>query len=192
MNPLTYSLALGLLLAMPGPTNTMLALAGARRRFGGAIPRLGAVVAGYLTSVLPLSTLAAPCLKAHPLAGSFVSLGTAGWVLWLAARLWSAGRGQTGEADGQTATSLYVTTVLNPKGLVIALALIPSLRDTPLTVALALLSGVVLAVSALWLGLGATAIRRAENRHPVLVARTGAGVLLVFAASLAGRAAGLV
>lgn len=184
-----FALALFLLLLTPGPTNTLLAVAGATSGARRSLPLIGAELAGYLTTVVPLVAFAGPFLERHPAVATAIKLGSAAWVLWLAARLWTRPPNLAAEAF-VTGRRVYLTTVLNPKGLIIGLALIPPvafLQALPFLVALSIC---VAGVAGLWLTLGASAIRGLGNRHPVLVGRVAAGFLAFFAVSLAGRSLG--
>lgn len=186
-----FLVALSCLLIMPGPTNMVLAVAGSERGLAQGLPLILAVIAGYLTTVMVLLAFAAPLLHAHPDLARLAALAAGVWVLSLAFRLWrvSPGTGSV-ERDESDGLALYTTTVLNPKGLVIGLALLPQASISALVphlVVLVLISG---AVSLLWLCLGATAIRALHRRFPLVVARGAAGSLAVFALGLIGRAAG--
>ena len=113
MSPLLFALALSLLLLTPGPTNTLLALAGSARRRGLGLSCMGAELAGYFTTVLPVHFLAAPVLAAHPELARTVTAVAALWVLTLSIRLW----GRSLETDTGivvTPRLVSVTTVLNP------------------------------------------------------------------------------
>ncbi len=187
-----FLIALALLLVVPGPTNTVLAMAGAERGFARALPLAAVVLAGYLTTVVPVVTLAAPFLEAKPVFADGTKLAAAAWVLVLALRLWSR-QPRDHDAAAISAMSIYTTTVLNPKGLVIGLALLPPVQAMAgSALPVFALAGAVLAISGLWLGLGATAIATLNRRHPVLVSRAASGCLIVFSASLAAKAMGLV
>lgn len=183
--------ALGLLLIMPGPTNTVLAVAGSQSGFLRGIPLILAVVLGYFTTVLVLLAFAAPLLHTHPALAKAVALVAALWVFTLAVRLWRGGADVEG-SERVNAPALYTTTVLNPKGLVIGLALLPEGTITGIAPYLAAMAMMISAVSLVWLTLGATAIRALNLRHPVLVTRGAAGSLAAFALALIGRAAGWV
>lgn len=191
VTPALFALALSLLLLTPGPTNTLLAIAGSARRKGWAVCCMGAELAGYATSVLPVHFLAAPVLEAHPAFGRVVTAAAALWVLALALRLWGAPFA-TGSGTAVTPRLVYVTTVLNPKGLVIALALLPAGTGSPLYLCLGLMAVLIPAAAAVWLTLGGTVIRALGERHPALVMRGASSAMMIFAAALAGRAAGLV
>ncbi len=113
------------LLLTPGPTNTLLAVSGAARGLKASLPLIGAELGGYLTTILPLVFLAAPLLADQPLAALLIKLASTLWVLLLAARLWTRPP-STSKPGAVTAASVYGTTVLNPKALIIGLALIPA------------------------------------------------------------------
>lgn len=191
MSSFVFAVALGLLLLTPGPTNTLLAIAGAARKRGWGLCCIGAELAGYLTTVLPVHFLAAPLLEAHPDLARAVTGLAALWVLALSLRLWTSEPDFAGH-ETVTPRLVYVTTVLNPKGLVIALALLPGTLDANLLACLGVMLVLVPAIAGLWLTLGGTLIRVAGERHPLLVMRTASSALLLFAAGLAGRAAGLI
>ena len=186
-----FTLALAVLLLTPGPTNTLLAVAGASQGFRRSLPLMGAEIAGYLTTILPLVTFAGPFLESQPLIANAVKLASAAFVLYLAIRLWTAPAPDAAQTciEGRC---VYVTTVTNPKALIIGLALIPPGPLAETLPYLAVLCVTILAVAGLWLLLGAAVIRAVSRRHPALVGRVAAGFLLFFAVSLAGKAAGLV
>lgn len=186
-----FALALALLLLTPGPTNTLLAVAGASQGFRRSLPLMGAEIAGYLTTIVPLVTFAGPFLESHSLIANAVKFASAAFVLHLAIRLWTAPVPDAAQTciEGRC---VYVTTVTNPKALIIGLALIPAGSFAETLPYLAVLSLTILVVASIWLLIGAAVIRAVSRRHPALVGRVAAGFLLFFAVSLAGKAAGLV
>lgn len=120
-----FALAVFLLLLTPGPTNTLLAISGAARGLKASLPLIGAELGGYLTTILPLVFLAAPMLADEPVAALVIKLASTLWMLMLAARLWNRPP-STSEPGAITVLSVYCTTVLNPKALIVAVALIPA------------------------------------------------------------------
>lgn len=187
-----FVVALALLLVVPGPTNAVLAIVGAERGFRRGLPLALAVLAGYLAVVLPVALLAAPFLEARPPIADAVKLIAAAWVLLLALRLWSSKAGARSSVS-LSAGAVLATTLLNPKGLVIGLALLPPIAArVGLAAPLTVLIVTVMAVSALWLGFGATAIAALGRRHPQLVTRVSSASLIVFSAGLAARAMGMI
>ena len=181
MTLIELAFALLALLATPGPTNTLLALAGAQavRR-----PLLLPLVelAAYMTTVVPLSIWGQNWLEATPKLRLILTLTAAVWVAVLAVRMWRhATRAEAQGAPGVTALQVGVTTLLNPKALVFGLVLIPSGPDV--VAGLWLFAALVIVVSLAWLWLGA----RLAGRYQPLVNRGGAVWLGVLAALLLGR-----
>ena len=133
--------ALFALLATPGPTNTLLAVAGAQavRR-----PMLLPVaeLAAYLATVVPLSIWGQQWLATTPTLRFGLTLAAAIWVAVLALRLWrqAAKAAAEGAARAEiTPLDVGLTTLLNPKALIFGLILIPA--GPGLLVGLCLLPG---------------------------------------------------
>jgi threonine/homoserine/homoserine lactone efflux protein len=192
-----FALAVFLLLLTPGPTNTLLAISGAARGLKASLPLIGAELGGYLTTILPLVFLAAPMLADEPVAALVIKLASTLWMLMLAARLWNRPP-STSEPGAITVLSVYCTTVLNPKALIVAVALIPAASfASPQALHqpfpyLAVFSLLVVVIAACWLGVGAAILRRVAATSPLLFGRVAASFLVIFAMSLAGGAIGWI
>jgi threonine/homoserine/homoserine lactone efflux protein len=145
----TFLFGIAALLLAPGPTNTLMGLAGARSGMRGVVRLLPAELAGYLTTILPLVWLGQGALAEWPVAASLLKLAAAAWVLVLAARLWGAA-GDPGASDLVTARRVYVTTAMNPKALVFGLVFLPGIPDPAFAARLATFSAMVVAVAILW------------------------------------------
>lgn len=171
------TLALIALLAAPGPTNALLAMAGAR---GFRLHWLVLVLAAYLCTVVPLTLWGGVWLAQLPQLKTGLSFSAALWVALLAARLWR--RSSYALDTVVTPAQLALTTVMNPKALVFGLVLLPQ-APSP-AIGLGLFATLVLAVSTLWLALGASLPARARPA----VNRGGALWLAALAVLLAGRA----
>jgi len=152
MSPAELALALLLLLLTPGPTNSLVLLAGAERGWAGAMRLVPAELAGYLLTVIPLALVGAAYLADHRDLRAGVTLAAAVWVAVLAVKLWQV---PPAVAGGRSvgAKTLFVTTALNPKALIFGLVLLPS--PDRLGGNLMLFIALVVAVAALWAGAGA-------------------------------------
>lgn len=144
------ALAILALLLTPGPTNTLIFLSGAERGLARTLRLIPVELGAYLASVLPLlalAHLAAPQMAALRPA---IALAAGLWVLTLALRLWQRpAAGQT--APAVTAGRLFVTTLLNPKGLIFGLVLLP---HAPPVQSVPLFAALVIAVAVVWAALG--------------------------------------
>lgn len=116
-------LGAAVVLAVPGPTNALLAAAGTRRDGRARWPLVAAVVGGYAISVTLLRLVGAPVAEAFPLLGSGLRLALAGYLLFLGCCLWRSR--PNGAVRRVAAREVFVATLLNPKGLVVAFGLHP-------------------------------------------------------------------
>lgn len=187
MTVLQFALAILLLLCTPGPTNTLMALGGYARGWLRALPLIGGELGGYLAVIVPVATLAAPFFQTYPQASLAAKAAAVVWVLYLSVRLWVSAKKPAEEAQEISVHQVFVTTVLNPKALIIALVIMPHGDLAALLPWLVLFAGLVLFAANGWIlfgrlmrGTGGFAIR------PVVIRRVAAACLLLFAMILAG------
>lgn len=164
MSVVELALAVLVLLITPGPTNSLVLVAGAERGFARAMRLIPAELAGYFLTVVPLALIGAAVLDAHAGLRSAVTLVAGVWVAVLAVKLWRVPE-MVAEGRSVGARELFVTTALNPKALIFGLVLLPS--PDRLGVNLALFAGLIVAVAALWAGIGA-ALRRGTGQPRAL------------------------
>ncbi|WP_151717843.1 hypothetical protein [Gemmobacter serpentinus] len=149
------SATLALLLA-PGPTNTLMGVAGAQGGMRHVLHLLPAELLGYLATILPLLLLGAGVLAQYPQLVSALTLASAIWVMVLALRLW----GQQVRGGADTAITLrrvFVTTLLNPKALIFGLVLLPDPASPDILSRLGLFCLMVSGVAMVWGGAGVLA-----------------------------------
>jgi len=175
------------LLAVPGPTNAVIALAGAESGWRRALRLIPTVLACYLLTAVPLAWLGAGLTHAQPGLVVLLRVAAAGWIALLALRLWRSGS-LPGLPTIRSRT-VAVTTLLNPKVLVIGLVLLPAPHLPAFGPALALLALAITAVTAGWAVAGALLGGLGTAR---MVQRAGALCLAAIAAALVigGLAAG--
>lgn len=177
-------LAILALLAAPGPTNALFALAGAQRGLSGAARLLPLAPGAYGVVVLPLSFAGTALFARWPEASGALRLLAALWLLILAARLWRhAGSAEPGRSVG--ARQVVVTTLLNPKAPLIALVLLPRPADPLFPGALALLALAALLAPAAWTIAGTLAAQgRTGPTRTATLSRLASGWLTLVAAGL--------
>ncbi len=152
MPPVELGLAVLALLLTPGPTNSLMLLAGAERGLTGSMRLIPAELSGYFLSVLPLSLIGAAALADAGTVRAAVTVAAGLWVAVLAVRLWQApANGPAGPAVGPR--EVFVTTALNPKALIFGLVLLPS--PDRLATNLALFATLVVLVAVVWVAVGA-------------------------------------
>lgn len=160
------AIAVLVLLLTPGPSNTLVLLAGAERGIAGALRLVPAELGGYVLTILPLTLFGAAVLARHPTLHSGVTLAAAVWVTVLAIRLWRVADGD-GRATSVNAQTLFLTTTLNPKALIFGLVLLPS--PDRLGTHLALFASLVVVVAMVWAGIGATMHQRGSGQPGALL-----------------------
>jgi threonine/homoserine/homoserine lactone efflux protein len=185
-------LAILVLLVTPGPTNTLLFLAGSERGWRGALRLIPAELLGYLATVLPLTLIGAAVLQSHPQARPAIALLAGVWVAWLALKLWQTGRSRTATPDlaQVTARMVFVTTLLNPKALIFGLVLLPSPGQLPLNFAIFIAQ--VTVVAAAWASFGAvlTATTQQNPRSLPLIRRIASVWLGIVSLTLIAKSLG--
>lgn len=188
----SLTLAIFMLLLTPGPTNTLLAIAGASGGFRRSLPLILAENLGYMITIVPLVAFAGPLLADHPVAASVLKLCSAAWVTLLALKLWTTPLGAVEEHGLVTFRQVFVTTMLNPKALIFGIVLLPDGGLAQTFPRLAAFAVIVALVASLWLSTGASVLRLASRRFPSLFCRVAASFLMVFAVSLAGSSLGWI
>jgi threonine/homoserine/homoserine lactone efflux protein len=183
------SLAILALLITPGPTNTLLALAGAERGMWRAIRLIPAELSGYLMTVVPLMIIGTELIERFPELRPGITAVAALWVLWLSLSIL---RYRTGAAAAQpivTARVVFVTTLLNPKALVFGLVILPA--ETGALWNVANFASQVVIVAVLWTWIGSMLARRSQEgtmRLPEWFRYATAVWLFIVAAGLMVRA----
>lgn len=188
---LPFTLAAFALLSPPGPSNAYVANAGIA---GGTriLPlTVVAVMLGYAITVGALTLGLGAWLEAHPIVARVLRVACAAYLVKVAHGLWreAASAQMAGQAriEGRHLfRELLVVTLLNPKGLVAGLALIPGFLATAhpdaATIMVAIFVGVAGVITALYT-LAGSAVYAAggSTRVKALLSRGSAIVIVVFA-----------
>lgn len=144
------------LLAIPGPTNALLAMSGAATGVRRSLVLLVASVAGYLAAIIILRALVGPFAVATPAFAIALRVAIAAYLLHLAVKLWRHGSHEANASGPIDATRIFVTTLLNPKAIVFAFVLLPEQADTTaLMPRLAALVLLICATGSAWIAAGA-------------------------------------
>ena len=126
MDILTFIASAVALLATPGPTNTLLATAGASRGARASAHLLVAELAGYVLAILALRIVLGPLLVAMPAVGYALRLAVVLYLIHLAVVLWRHGSAGDADAAPVTLRRVFVTTLFNPKAIIFAFTLLPA------------------------------------------------------------------
>ncbi|MBV1800428.1 LysE family translocator [Siccirubricoccus sp. G192] len=124
-DPVLFVLAVLAVLGTPGPTNTLLATAGATAGLRRSLPLIVAEAAGYTVSVITLGLVLGPVVAGAPLLAGALRAAVGVYLLSLALRLWRRGGAALATGAVVTPCQVFVTTLLNPKAIVFALGVVP-------------------------------------------------------------------
>ncbi|WP_316235384.1 MULTISPECIES: LysE family translocator [unclassified Bradyrhizobium] len=186
----TFACAVILLLATPGPTNTLLAASGAAIGLRRSLRLIPAEVAGYLLSVSLLLTIAGPQMAAFPILGVSVKLAACLYLMRAAVALWRDSHASlTEEQSIAPPGRVLATTLLNPKGFFFAFTIFPSAPTSELGPWLKLFAILIAFVGFGWILLGALIARSVgQTITTPRISRASAVVLALFATMLARSA----
>jgi threonine/homoserine/homoserine lactone efflux protein len=124
-DPLIFVLAVLTVLGTPGPTNTLLATAGATVGLQHSLPLIAAEAAGYTISILILGLLLGPVMAGAPILAGALRAAVGVYLLSLAIRLWRRGGAALAMGAVVTLRQVFITTLLNPKAIVFAFGVVP-------------------------------------------------------------------
>lgn len=193
MDFLAFMLASFSLLAVPGPTNTLLATSGAGAGVSRSLHLLAAELGGYLAAVVVQRLVLGPLVTGIPMAGAVLRAAVIIYVLYLARLLWRYRARERTSATPVTFRAVLVTTLLNPKAAVFAFLLLPpAIGLVELTPWIAIMAVQIVAVGAAWLTLGAALGGGLRGLgHPELMYRLSAIALVIMATAIGARSLGM-
>ena len=115
----------------------------------------------------------------------------AAFLVWSAVKLWRAAGTENLSGNGITVSRVFMTTLLNPKALVLAFGIFPAVGFVGRLPYLAVFGGLVVVTAVGWMAFGAL-LRRSSKGQLTLrtVDRAAAGVLVVFAVLIGASALG--
>jgi threonine/homoserine/homoserine lactone efflux protein len=179
-SPLLFCLSVLAILATPGPTNTLLAISGASAGLRRSLIMVPAELGGYVTAILIVGLVIGPVLS-RP--GPFVAIRVCItlYLVYLSVRLWRLPPPDLQATRSIGPRDVLVTTLLNPKASIFALAIIP-MQNPNWPLYLLGFCTLLVPMSLLWIGTG-IAMRRGmfTVNASSLVHRVGAAVIALFA-----------
>jgi threonine/homoserine/homoserine lactone efflux protein len=178
---------------MPGPTNTLLAAAGLRQGFLRSARLTGAELAGYLISITVWGRFLEQAAQAFPWLPAVVRVAASVYIAYLSIRMWRAA--QTVPSAAQQVIgmrTLFVATLLNPKGILFASAIFPPaafLTVSTYLVFMAMFAALLVPIGLMWVAFGASlGSQKIKWISPAQVQRGASVVLGIFSLSLAWAA----
>ncbi|HQZ12438.1 MAG TPA: LysE family transporter [Devosia sp.] len=181
-DPVLFLLAVLTILGTPGPTNTLLAASGALAGVRPSLPLLIGELTGYLIAIAAIRIALEPVLAAYPVVGTVLKVLVAIYLGWLALRLWMRGGDVTAGREAVAVRAVLVTTLLNPKSLIFALAVLPPTATPGFWLYATAFAVSVAACGFGWILVGRVLGAAAGERHARLIPRAASVILAGFAA----------
>ncbi|AWA48677.1 MULTISPECIES: LysE family translocator [Acinetobacter] len=146
------------ILFTPGPTNTLLASSGVQVGVRKSLLLIPAEALGYIVAITAWGMLIGKVSTALPLLPTFLKLMSAGYILYLAIKLWRTANQQVAlNQPTIRPRELLFATLLNPKALLFASAIFPAVAWKSQDIYLAHMSafvGLILPIALFWISVG--------------------------------------
>jgi threonine/homoserine/homoserine lactone efflux protein len=184
-----FTLAVLLLLLVPGPTNTLLLTAGATLGWRKGLPLLAGEALGYLFTIHLLIVLNGLLLTQVAAAKPAIQAACALYLLFLAARIWMGSFSTAPQPRAISFFDVLAATLLNPKAFILAFAILPYTLESSLRFALpyfAAMQFTIVTAGLAWISLGAL-VKSGMTVPSRLIQRVSAVALMLFAGLLLAR-----
>jgi threonine/homoserine/homoserine lactone efflux protein len=188
-----FALGIVVVLVTPGPTNTLLAAAGLRQGVKRSVPLVGAELLGYVVSISTWGCFLASASHAMPWLPAFMRIASGLYIAYIAVGMWRAAIAlANSEHPPLGLRTLFMATLLNPKGLLFASTIFPAraFASTPAyVVAMTEFACLLVPIALAWIGFGAALGKDSLPwLNPMKVQRCASLILGVFSLSLAWAA----
>lgn len=182
----SFIFSVAALLVVPGPTNSLLAAAGARSGLTRAPQLMLAELSAYCIAISALMRWGSPAVAAFPTLGALIQLGVAAYLIRSAIWFWRHGGTLGDDTSHVSVRRVFLTTLGNPKSVIFAFLIFPTAPGAP---AFALFALVTAAIALGWICVGMLIARQsAGTTAPRLVYRGAAGIHVLFALLMARAA----
>jgi len=112
-------------LAIPGPTNSLLFVSGVARGFRASLNLILAEVCAYIISISFLVLVLEPASRAHSTVSQLLRVLCSLYLAQMAVWLWRSGQREVPASHPITFRRVFLTTLMNPKNLIFAFAIFP-------------------------------------------------------------------
>jgi threonine/homoserine/homoserine lactone efflux protein len=153
-------------LAIPGPTNSLLFVSGVSRGFQPSLKLIFAEVGAYLLSISTLVLVLEPVTRTYSTLPQLLRVACSIYLVHLAIRLWRSGGRELLDSNPITFRRVFFTTLMNPKNLIFAFGIFPtpSAGAGELFPYLACFSAICVIAASGWIAAGALLQSKAAQR----------------------------
>ncbi|MDE1179118.1 LysE family transporter [Paraburkholderia sp.] len=190
---IAFGLGIAVILSVPGPTNTLLAAAGAQQGVARSVRLTLVELAGYVIAVSVWGLCFTRVGDTMPWLSMTVRIASGLYIAWLAIRMWRATLAVfSSDRHAVRPFTLFIATLLNPKGILFGSTIFPAAAfATPACFieAMTLFAALLVPIGTGWIALGAAlGSGRLPWLDPVGVQRSASVVLAVFSLTIAWTA----
>ena len=178
-DPVSFLIAVAVILATPGPTNTLMATSGAVSGIRHSLHLLLAELGGYLIAIYAIRLIAGPVLEQYPVLATALKVAVALYLVFLAIKLWRRPIVIDESSKPIALANVFVTTLLNPKALIFALTVFPHEAELLPSRTLGFCA-LVVAAGGGWIVFGAL-LKGLSGPHAGYIPRVASIVLIGFA-----------
>lgn len=176
-------------LAVPGPTNSLLFVSGVTRGLRASLNLILAEVVAYLISISFLVLVIGPAARVHSMVGQLLRILCSIYLAQMAVWLWRWEEQKVQASHPISFRRVLLTTLINPKNLVFAFLIFPSGGSNEIFPYLATFSAICTGVANAWITAGAllhsTSVHKAHlnwfYRGEAFVLASFAIVILLYA-----------
>ncbi len=179
-----FTLAVLGLLVIPGPTNTLMAASGAAVGVRLSLHLIIGALGGYLIAVTVWIELVGVAATTQPWIGVTAQLTAAAFLFLSAWKLWTNADRSNGKSASVSLGQVFLTTLINPKALVLAFAIFPQNGFSDRLPHLGILGGLVVVTAFGWQVFGAVAARSSRGLLSVVRVERASALALAALATL--------
>ena len=153
-------------LAIPGPTNSLLFVSGMSRGFQPSLNLVLAEVVAYIISISLLVFVLEPATRTHSTVSQLLRVVCSLYLAQLAVWLWCSGGQEVQSSHPITVRRVFLTTLMNPKNLIFAFGIfpVPSAESSEMLPYLAGFSAICTGVASGWIAAGALLHTRGAHK----------------------------
>jgi threonine/homoserine/homoserine lactone efflux protein len=152
-----FLLAVLAVLAMPGPTNSLLFVSGATRGFRASAHLILAELSAYIISISLLVFVVEPASRSHSTISQLLRVLCSIYLAQMALWLWRSGGQEAPASHPITFRRVFLTTLVNPKNLIFAFGIfpLPSAESNEMFPSLVSFSAICTGAASGWISAGA-------------------------------------
>ena len=153
-------------LAIPGPTNSLLFVSGVSRGFQASLNLVLAEVVAYIISISLLVFVLEPATRTHSTVSQLLRVVCSIYMAQLAVWLWRSVGQEVQSSHPITVRRVFLTTLMNPKNLIFAFGIfpVPSAESSEMLPYLAGFSAICTGVASGWIAAGALLHTRGAHK----------------------------